>query len=178
MAFKTLQSRQMFNGRAVNVWLDEVQYPDGRQVMVEVVRHPGSVTILPVDDDGQIWFVRQFRHPAGQLLLELPAGTLEPDEAPAVTAGREIREEIGMAADTLLPLGSFYIAPGYSDEFMHTYLATGLKPDPLDQDSGEYIQVEKFSIPEVFAMLERGEITDMKTVAVLSLARDRLLANW
>lgn len=177
MDFKTLQSRRMFNGRAVKVWLEEVQYPDGRQVSIEVVRHPGSVTILPVDEAGRIWFVRQYRHPAGQMLLELPAGTLEPDEAPVVTAAREIREEIGMAADTLIPLGSFYIAPGYSDEFMHTYLAIGLSPDALAPDDGEYIQVEKLPIPEVFAMFERGEIADMKSVAVLALARDRLLSN-
>ncbi len=177
MDFKTLLSRRMFNGRAVKVWLDQVQYPDGRQVSIEVVRHPGSVTILPVDEAGQICFVRQYRHPAGQLLLELPAGTLEPGEAPIVTAAREIREEIGMAADSLIPLGSFYIAPGYSDEFMHTYLATSLSPDALDPDAGEYIQVEKFPIAEIYAMLERGEIADMKTVAVLALARDRLLTN-
>lgn len=178
MEFETLQSRPMFKGRAVNVWLEKVQYPDGRQVSIEIVRHPGSVTILPVDEAGQVWFVRQYRHPAGQMLLELPAGTLEPDEAPVVTAAREIREEIGMAADELLLLGSFFIAPGYSDEFMHTYLATGLNPDALDQDSGEFIQVEKFPIPEVFAMLERGEISDMKTVAVLALARERLISDW
>ena len=176
MEFITLQSRSMFKGKAVNVWRDEVQYPDGRRVLIEVIRHPGSVAVLPVDEDGKVWFVRQYRHPAGQLLLELPAGTLEGDENPEVTAAREIREEIGMAANTLIPLGSFYIAPGYSDEFMYAYLATGLKPDPLEQDAGEYIEVEKYLLSEVEAMLTRGEILDVKTVAVMALARDRLEA--
>ena len=171
MQFETIQTRNVFKGRAIKVWLDEVRYPDGRQVSVEVIHHPGAVTILPVDSDGFIWFVRQYRHPARQLLLELPAGTLEPGEPPETTAAREIREEIGMRAEKLTLLGSFFVAPGYSDEYMHTYLAEGLIHDPLELDAGEFIHVEKYSIKETFAMFDRGEIIDGKTIAVLSLAR-------
>ena len=174
MKFETLQSERVFNGKAIKVWVDQVRYPDGRQFSIESIHHPGSVTILPVDEHGQIWFVRQYRHPAGQLLFELPAGTLEPGEPPEDTAAREIREEIGMAAESLTLLGSFYLAPGYSTEFMHNYLATGLSPAPLEMDAGEFIRVEKYPIPEAYAMLKRGEILDVKTIAVLAMARGRL----
>lgn len=171
MNFETIQSSNVFKGRAIKVWLDEVRYPDGREVSVEVIHHPGAVTILPVDEKGFIWFVRQYRHPAGQLLLELPAGTLEPGEPPEVTAAREIREEIGMSAEKLTALGNFFVAPGYSDEFMHTFLAEGLSPDPLNLDDGEFLTVEKYSIEETFAMFDNGEIIDAKTIAVLAIAR-------
>jgi len=107
------------------------------------------------------------------MLLELPAGTIDPDEAPEITAAREIREEIGMAASSLTPMGGFYLAPGYSTEFMHLYLATGLTPNPLSQDDGEFIQVERYSIKNVYGMLDRGEFVDVKTVAFLGLMRPR-----
>ena len=101
MKFETMNSENLYQGRAINLWREKVLYPDGREATVEIIKHPGAVTILPLDEAGNIWFVRQYRHPAGQMLLELPAGTLEPDEDPEVTAAREIREEIGMAAETL-----------------------------------------------------------------------------
>ena len=174
MKFETLQSRNIFKGKAIKVWLDRVLYPDGRQMEIEVIHHPGAVTILPVDDKGIIWFVRQYRHPAGQMLLELPAGTLEPGEPPEVTAAREIREEIGMSAEKLTPLRSFFVAPGYSDEFMHTYLAEGLSPDPLGLDDGEFLNVEKYTIEETYAMFDNGEFIDAKTIAVLAITRQKL----
>jgi len=175
MEFKVLESKNIFTGRAIRLRLDRVEYPDGRRVSIEVLRHPGSIGVLPLDDDGRIWFVRQYRHPASRLLLELPAGTLEPGEAPEVTAARELREEIGMAASSILPVGGLYLAPGYSTEYMHLYLATGLIPEPLDHDEGEYIEVEKYRVEVVYQMLERGEIVDGKTVAMLGLLRDRIL---
>jgi len=173
MDFKLIESKNVFSGKVIKVWRERVEYPDGREVSIELLKHPGSIAILSLDDDGKIWFVRQYRHPSGGLLLELPAGTLEPDEAPEVTALREIREEIGMAASVLTPVGGFYLAPGYSTEFMHLYLATGLSPDPLTQDEGEFIQVEKYSIKDVYQMLDRGEFADVKTVAFLGLMRPR-----
>jgi ADP-ribose pyrophosphatase len=174
MKFETVRSSKVFKGRAIKVWVDEVRYPDGREVRIEVIHHPGAVTILPIDEEGFIWFVRQYRHPAGQLLLELPAGTLEPGEPPKITAAREIREEIGMRAEKLTLLGSFFVAPGYSDEYMHTYLAEGLSHDPLELDAGEFLNVEKYSIKETYAIFDRGEIIDAKTIAVLAIARQRL----
>jgi ADP-ribose pyrophosphatase len=174
MDFKTIKSEELFRGRAVNLWQEQVEYPDGRKSTIEIVKHPGAVTILPVDDEGNIWFVRQYRHPAGQMLLELPAGTLEAGESPATTAAREIREEIGMGAESLEELIRFFPVPGYSTEFMYTYLATGLYPAPLPQDEAEFIQVEKYPVEEVYAMFDSGEIIDGKTLAVLALVRKRL----
>jgi len=177
MGFKITDSQNIFSGRAIKLWLDRVEYPDGRKVAIEVLKHPGSVGILPLDDQGQIWFVRQYRHPAGGMLLELPAGTLEAAEDPKATAAREIREEIGMAAASITPIGGFFLAPGYSTEFMHLFLATGLTADALEHDPGEYLEVEKYPVEEVYRMLDLGEIVDAKSVAILGLMRARLLGK-
>jgi ADP-ribose pyrophosphatase len=174
MDYTLLSSEPKFKGKAVKVWVERVRYPDGFVSDVEIVRHPGAVTIVPVDESGAIWFVRQYRHPVGETLLELPAGTLEPDEAPAVTAAREIREEIGMTAKELKELGSFYVSPGYSTENMVVYLATGLSPAPLEQDLGEQIVVEKYPLGAVYAMIDEGKIRDAKTLAAFLIARDFL----
>lgn len=174
MDYTLLSAEQKFKGKAVNVWVDRIKFPDGFVSNVEIVRHPGAVTIIPVDDSGDIWFVRQYRHPVMETLLELPAGTLEPDEAPAVTAAREIREEIGMAAKELKELGRFYVSPGYSTENMVVYLATGLSPAPLDKDLGEQIEVEIYPLRDVYAMIAEGRIKDGKTLAAFLLARDIL----
>lgn len=174
MNFKVIDSKQIYPGKAVNLWLERVKYPDGREISMEVIHHPGAVVILPIDADGRIWFVRQYRHSVGRMFLELPAGTLEKGEGPEVTAAREIREEIGMAAAQMQTLGGFYPAPGYSDEYLYAYLATGLTPAPLAQDEGEFIQVEKYTLPEALKMLKDGTIQDAKTMATFSLAADFL----
>jgi ADP-ribose pyrophosphatase len=103
--------------------------------------------------------------------LELPAGTLEPGEPPEACAHREIREETGQAADKLVKLGEFFLAPGYSTEYMYVFLATDLRTDPLPGDRDEFIRVEAYPVAEVFKMIERGEIQDAKTLAALMLAR-------
>jgi ADP-ribose pyrophosphatase len=99
---------------------------------------------------------------------------MEPTEAPEITAAREIREEIGMAAQSIHPIGGFFLAPGYSTEFMHLFLATGLGPDPLSHDEGEYILVEKIPLAKVYQMLDEGKFMDGKTVAILGLMRNKL----
>lgn len=174
MDFKVLSSEQLFSGKVFELWREKVALPDGRVAGIEYLKHGGAVTILPVDQDGSIWFVRQYRHATGQTLLELPAGTLEAGEDPAVCAAREIREEIGMAAGELVPQGEFFLAPGYSNEYMYVFLAKDLRSDPLEQDPGELIWVEKYSISEVWHKVQAGEIRDAKTLAVLALAGERL----
>ncbi len=162
-------SEVKFTGRAFGVRVDEVEYAPGRRHRIETVTHSAAVTMLPLDD-GQIWFVRQYRHSAGALLLELPAGTLNAGEDPALAAGRELQEEIGQRAATLVPLGSFWLAPGYSTEKMHVFLASGFTPDALPQDEDELIEIVKVPVAEALAKARNGEIQDAKSLATLFLA--------
>jgi len=170
MGFKTLASKTIFNGKAFNLHIETVEAPNGMHMQLEIIKHPCAVTILPIDDNN-IWLVRQYRHAAGLEMLELPAGTLEPDEKPLLCAHREIREEIGMSAREMKEMGGFYLAPGYSSEYLYAYLATGLQPDPLPGDADEFIQVEIMPIGKAYQMAECGQINDGKTLATLMLAR-------
>lgn len=174
MTFQLLHSETVYSGRAFDVRRDELRLPDGRQAWFDVVAHSGAVVILPLDDEGNLLFVRQYRHPAGRELLELPAGTLDENETPEECARREIREETGMAAGALLRLGGFYLAPGYSTEYMHVFLARRLAPDPLDADADEFLSVERCSLSTVLEKIERGDIQDAKSLAALLLARSHL----
>ncbi|MGD2158102.1 MAG: NUDIX hydrolase [Anaerolineales bacterium] len=174
MTFETLHSEITYRGRAFAVRRDRVRLPNGNETHLDIVEHSGAVTLLPIDAQARVWFVRQYRHPAELELLELPAGTLEPDEPPKVCARREIREEIGMAAGRLQKLGSFFLAPGYSTEFMHVFLATDLSPAPLPGDVNEILHVERLPLDEVYQMAEKGRIQDAKTLAALLLARPHL----
>ena len=174
MSFEVLDSIEIYLGRIFKLMQEKVQYPDGRVARVDYLQHGGAVTIVPVDDEGNIWFVNQYRHPTGGMLFELPAGTLEEGEDPVYCAGREIREEIGMAADTLSLLGEFFVVPGYSSEYMYIYLATGLRPEKLPADAMELIEVEKHPARQVYEKLANGELRDGKTIAALALAQARI----
>src|SRR5512136_1345202 len=118
MPYEILHTETLYHGRAFNVRRDEIRLPDGKTARVDIVDHVGAVTLVPVDEQKRVWFVRQYRHPAGDVLLELPAGMVEPGELPLDCARREIREEIGMAAGRVEPIGEYFLAPGYSTEFM------------------------------------------------------------
>jgi ADP-ribose pyrophosphatase len=171
MPYETLHTETLYHGRAFNVRRDEIRLPDGKTARLEIVDHVGAVTLVPVDDQNRVWFVRQYRHPAGEVLLELPAGMVELGEAPLDCARREIREEIGMAAGRIELIGEFYLAPGYSTEFMHVFLATDLHPDPLPGDADEFISVEPIPLEVVLRTIESGKIRDAKTLASLMLAK-------
>ena len=118
-----------------------------------------------------VWFVRQYRHPAGIELLELPAGTLDADENPAECAARELREEIGMAAESLVEIGSFFLAPGYSTEYMYVFLARELSPAPLAADEDEDLAPERIEAGRALEMVRDGSFQDAKTIAALHLVR-------
>jgi ADP-ribose pyrophosphatase len=174
MNFKTISQETIYQGHAFNVRRDNVRLPNQRTMHVEVIEHVGAVTILPVDSEGRILFVRQYRHATGKELLELPAGTLDPGELPETCAAREIREETGFAAGKLVKLGEFFLAPGYSTEYMVVYLATGLMRDPLPKDKDEFITLQAFSIDQAYNMALSGELIDGKSLAALLLARSYL----
>jgi ADP-ribose pyrophosphatase len=174
MPFELISSETLLKGRAFLIRRDLLKTPDGRETKFDIIEHGGSVIIVPIDKDGNLLFVRQYRHAAGIDLLELPAGTLEKGEDPTVCAAREIREETGFAADKLEKIGDFYLAPGYSTEFMHVYLAQELRHDPLEADADEFLSVEAIPLAEAFQMAERGEMPDAKSLAALLLAKSYL----
>lgn len=174
MPFELLKSEVLMKGRAFAIRRDHLKTPDGRETTFDIIEHGGSVVLIPVDEQGNVLLVRQYRHATGQELLELPAGTLDDDEAPEVCAAREIREETGMAADELTKLGEFYLVPGYSTEFMVVFLATGLSYDPLEADADEFLSVESVPVAEAIKMAKRGEIPDAKSLAALFLAKPHL----
>ena len=172
--FQLIKSETLLQGRTFKIRRDYLKTPDGRDTRFEIIEHGGSVIIIPVDPNGNILFVRQYRHAAGKDLLELPAGTRDGDEPYEECAAREIREETGMEAGKLQKVGEFYLAPGYSTEFMMVYLATNLSHNPLDADDDEFLEVEKIPVGEAIQRANRGEIPDAKSLAALLLARTYL----
>jgi ADP-ribose pyrophosphatase len=174
MPFELLTSEILMQGRAFKIRRDTLKTPDGRETKFEIIEHGGSVVLIPVDENNEIHFVRQYRHAAGMDLLELPAGTRDGEEPFEECAAREIREETGMEAGRLEKVGEFYLAPGYSSEFMVVYLATDLKHNPLDADDDEFLTVEKIPVMKALALAERGEMPDAKSLAALLMARPLL----
>jgi len=170
---KVIKSEERYQGRAFKVRVDEVEIRPGQVARLDVIEHTGAITLLPLDDEQNLWFVRQYRHPARQRLLELPAGTLNPGEEPALAANRELQEEIGMRAERLEELASFYLAPGYSSELMHVFLAQGLSASVLAQDEDEVITVEKVPAAQVMGLVQRGELHDAKSLVAILLAARR-----
>ena len=161
-----------YEGVIVNVHLDKARLVDGKIVSREVVEHPGGVAILPVEEDGTVWCVRQFSYPFGREMLETPAGKLEKGEEHRLCAVRELSEETGLTADELIYMGACCTSPGYSTEVLHLYLALGLHRGEMHLDEGEFLNVEKHSLGELTDMVMSGEIDDAKTIiAVLKAAK-------
>ena len=166
---ETLSSRRLYEGAVVRLRVDRVRMPSGREAVREVVEHSGAVTIVAVNAEGEVLLVQQHRHPTGHSLLELPAGTLEKDEAPEACAARELEEETGFRAGRVQRLGGFFLAPGYSTEYIQAYLVTDLEPGSAGGDEDEDIQVLALPLAEVLRMVETGELEDAKSLASLLL---------
>lgn len=168
--------RPIFKGRVLTLQVESITLPSGHALDAEIVRHPGSVVIIPVTEQGEILLVRQYRHAIGRHAWELAAGSLKPGEAIEAAAVRECHEEVGLLPGAMQALGKLYPTPGYCDELMHFFLATALRTrgegDPAAQpDEDEDIDVRAFTPAALDAMIASGEITDMKTVAGLALMR-------
>jgi ADP-ribose pyrophosphatase len=131
------------------------------------MRHQGAVAVVPFDAEGNVLLIRQYRAGIDRDIIEIPAGLLEAGEDPAACAEREMREETGYRPGTLESLGGYYVAPGYNDEYIHLYLARDLEPAPLAQDSEEFLELVRLPFDEALAMVERGEISDSKTIIAL-----------
>lgn len=161
-----------YQGVILRVRLDSAELPDGSTAVREVAEHPGGAAILPLDADGTVWCVRQYRYPFGQTLLEIPAGKLEPGEDPQACAERELSEETGLTADEVIPLGAQYSSPGYLQEVLHLYLARGLHRGSAHPDRGEFLNVEKHPLGELVQLAMTGALPDAKTtITVLKTKR-------
>lgn len=175
-----IESREVFEGRLLRVFVDRVLLPDGSRVEREIVRHPGAAAVLPIwqreapagGTVPTVVLLRQYRYAAGRELWEVPAGTLEPGETPEACAVRELREEAGLEAERLRPLASFFTTPGFSDERIHLYVATGLRCVEADPEPEERIRREEVSLDGALEMVRDGEVADAKTIcALLGAAR-------
>ncbi|MBM3124402.1 MAG: NUDIX hydrolase [Chloroflexi bacterium] len=174
MSFELIRSEPLFEGQAFKIRRDYMKTPDGRETKFDIVEHGGSVILIPMDSDGNLLFVRQYRHAAGTDLLELPAGTRDGDEPYDACAAREIREETGMQAGSLKKVGEFFLAPGYSTEFMVVFIATDLTHNPLEADADEFLSLVRIPVHEAMARAMRGEMPDAKSLAAMLLAKSYL----
>jgi len=170
---EVVSSERIFTGRAVTLRVDQVKLKTGAVAQWEVLEHTGGVAVVPLDGEGNVFLVRQYRHSVNETLIELPAGTVKAGEDFAACAARELQEEIGMAATRLELLGEFYLAPGYSGELMKVYLATDLTPASLPQDFDEDIHVERLPFDEAVQMALSGGFRDSKSIAGILLALHR-----
>jgi len=174
----TLSSETVFSGRVVRLRVDTVRLPSGRTSTREVVVHPGAVAIVPLTDDARVVLVRQYRQAAGQVLLEIPAGTLEDGEAPESCAHRELAEETGLSAGRLVRLADSYLAPGYSSELLHVFLGLDLRPADGSHamDADESIETLTVPVAEAVEWVLEGRVCDAKTICGVLLA-DRWLRD-
>ena len=163
----------VYKGRVFSVEVAQVTLPNDREVTVDVVRHPRSVVLIPIPEAGHVILIRQYRYAVNQWLWELPAGSVDEGEEPEAAARRECHEEIGQVPQAMMRLGTFYPTPGYCDEEMNFYKATGLREprgdEKAEQDEDEDIEQGAFSVERVRSMIRSGEIIDLKTVAGLAL---------
>ncbi len=172
MKVETLSSKEIYKGRIFDVRMDHIREGEVEYDR-EVVVHKGSAVIVPVFGDGTVALVRQYRHPAGKSLLEIPAGSLEHGEDPKTGAIRELEEEVGVTAQNIELLTEFYVSPGFLTEKMYVFLATGLTDVGQKLESDELIDLERLSFPQAFDLIRSGVIEDAKTIAGLLLAGPR-----
>ena len=168
--------RQIYRGRILDVRTERVRLPNGVDVELELIRHIGAAAVVPVDDDLRVALIRQYRHAGGGYMWEIPAGLLDaPDEPPAVCAARELQEETGLRAATLVLLGAYHPTPGYSDEVVRLFLARGLTAGAHTRGADEVIEEMRWvPLQEVLQMILRGEVSDGKTIAGLFWAAAHL----
>ena len=173
---RKLNSKQIFDGKVVKLFVDDVELPDGKKAIREIVRHPGAVCVIPIDNDENVIMIKQFRYPFSEVLLEIPAGKLEPNEDPLEAVKRELEEESGVNAQSVEYIGTMYTTVAILDEKIHMYLATGLTYKSAHPDEGEFLEVEKIPLKTLVDMVMEGKIPDSKTQIAI-LKAEKILAS-
>ena len=159
-----------YEGNRISLRVDTARFDAGPVFDREIVEHPGSVVLIPITAEGKVLLIRQFRQSAEKILLEAPAGTREPGEDPETTARRELQEEVGYRTGKLIPIGGSWVAPGYSTEYSHAFIATELEAAPLPADEGEDIVVMEFEFDDIHRLIAEGVLEDQMTIAALLTA--------
>lgn len=168
---KTLNSKVMFEGRILKMMVDDVELPDGSTSFREIVGHPGGVCVAPIDDDNNLYFVKQYRYPYHEIVLELPAGKLEKGMSPLENGKRELKEEVGAEGYSFISLGQVYPSPGYTQEIIHLYACKIKNIGNQQLDQGEFLNVEKIHINKAVEMVLNNQLPDSKTqIAILKLS--------
>jgi ADP-ribose pyrophosphatase len=170
-----LESRRIYSGKVISLDIDTVRFPDGSTGELEMIRHPGASAVVPflsdpLGEDPQVLLIRQYRYAADDYVYEIPAGRLNSGEAPEECAARELKEETGCTADKLEHLFSFFTTPGFTDERIHVFLATGLVPGETKHESDEFLEVRPMLLSRALEMVQSGEIVDAKTALGLMYA--------
>ena len=171
---KKISSKQIFDGIVVKLFVDEVELPNGKKATREVVRHPGAVCVIPVDEEQNVIMIKQFRYPFEEILYEIPAGKLELGEDPYEAAIRELEEETGVNASSIEYIGTMYTTVAILDEKIHMYLATNISYRNAHPDDGEFLEVEKVPLSTLVSMVMEGKIPDSKTQIAI-LKADKIL---
>lgn len=173
---KTVQTKSIYNGKIISLQVDDVELPDGNHSKRELVKHPGAVALIPITDEGKLILVKQYRKALERTIVEIPAGRIEPNEAPELTAIRELEEETGFGTNDITYIQSFATSPGFADEIIHLYLAKDLYTieNPADGDEDEFIELLEISIAEAEEMVATGEIYDAKTAFAVLYAKHEL----
>ena len=178
MSEETISTRRVYKGRVVSLRVDRVRLPDGRVTDREIVEHGGAVGVVALDENGDVLLVKQFRAALGEQLLEIPAGTLRAGEDPRACAFRELAEETGYSAHQMEPLYAFYSSPGFSNERIWLFLASGLSPGAQNVESDEMIEVVKQPLVRALEMVAAGQICDGKSILGLVAASARTNTPW
>lgn len=174
---KRINRKEVYKGKIFTVAEDTIEFPNGRTTKWDVLLHDGAAAVVPIDEDGKIILVEQYRCVADGMILEIPAGKLDKGEDPAICAARELEEETGYKAKEIIAIGSIYSAVGFSDEEVKLYVATGLEPGTMNLDEDEYVNVRKYPLQEVIDMILNGQIKDSKTIAAIFQTKEMVEKN-